>query len=535
VVYPEGEVMAKYRITGPDGNAYEVTAPDTASEADVLAYAKQNYKAKPLEPLTADPTEGMSGMEKFNAGVGKAFADLGRGVGQKVGLVSNEDVKESRARDAALMKTGAGMAGNIGGNIAMIAPAALVPGAATVPGAAVVGGLVGALQPSASTTEAFANTGLGAAGGATGQFVANKAAGNVAFQQAENIKAAARNAQKTAAARAANQKGYVLPPEDIGDGGGALARVASGFGGKIKTAQEASHRNQPVTDRLARQALGLNEGDELTSTVLQNLRQQAAQRGYEPVKASGMIKADQQYFKALDDIAASQQGVSKSFPGLGDNGVLDLTAKLQQPLFDAGGAVEATKLLRANADKAYREGDPLLGKANRAAADAMEELLERHLQSVGMPDALKAFRDARQLIAKTYSVQKGLNDQTGSVAAGALVKQLQKGRPLTGELRAIAEAGAAFPKATQTLKEAPKNLSPLDMLVAGGGVASGNPLMAAWLGRPVVRNMLLSKPAQNAALSAAETPQSVNALMRVLANEEMMMPLGIAGGTALGR
>jgi hypothetical protein len=35
--------MAKYRITGPDGGTYEVTAPDHASEADVLAYAQQNY------------------------------------------------------------------------------------------------------------------------------------------------------------------------------------------------------------------------------------------------------------------------------------------------------------------------------------------------------------------------------------------------------------------------------------------------------------------------------------------------------------
>jgi len=39
--------MARYRITGPDGNPYEITAPDTASQDEVLSYAKQNYlKAK---------------------------------------------------------------------------------------------------------------------------------------------------------------------------------------------------------------------------------------------------------------------------------------------------------------------------------------------------------------------------------------------------------------------------------------------------------------------------------------------------------
>ena len=36
--------MATYRITAPDGNSYDVTAPDNAKQEDVLAYAKLNYK-----------------------------------------------------------------------------------------------------------------------------------------------------------------------------------------------------------------------------------------------------------------------------------------------------------------------------------------------------------------------------------------------------------------------------------------------------------------------------------------------------------
>jgi hypothetical protein len=46
--------MAKYRITAPDGGTYEVTAPDTASEAEVLAYAQQNYQAKPKAEAKGD-------------------------------------------------------------------------------------------------------------------------------------------------------------------------------------------------------------------------------------------------------------------------------------------------------------------------------------------------------------------------------------------------------------------------------------------------------------------------------------------------
>jgi hypothetical protein len=155
--------MATYRITGPDGGTYEVTAPDGASQADVLAYAQKNYAKKEpsLPPLTADPTDGMSGTERFLAGAGKAFADLGRGAGQWVGAVDRKDVAESRKRDAALMNTGAGMGGNIAGNVAALLPTAMIPGANTYTGAAAIGAVTGALQPSVSTAETAGNIGLG--------------------------------------------------------------------------------------------------------------------------------------------------------------------------------------------------------------------------------------------------------------------------------------------------------------------------------------------------------------------------------------
>jgi len=44
-----------------------------------------------------DPTEGMSTSEKFLAGVGKAMTDAGRGVGQMVGLVSQDEIDEAKA------------------------------------------------------------------------------------------------------------------------------------------------------------------------------------------------------------------------------------------------------------------------------------------------------------------------------------------------------------------------------------------------------------------------------------------------------
>lgn len=555
--------MAKYRITGPDGATYEVTAPDTASEADVLTYARQNYKPQAKqEPLKVDPTEGMSGLDKFRAGIGKAFSDLGTGVQQAAAGVADfvsprpqtlsslvtgqripsrveqlrAEVEEDRKRDAPLMSTGAGITGNLLGNVAMLAPTAMIPGANTVVGAGAIGGVAGLLQPSASTRETLVNAGLGAVGGAAGQAIANKVPNLLQARVDKANAAKAANVQKFDAARAAAKEGYVVPPADLEPG--AVSEAVSAFSGKIKTAQAASQRNQQVTDRLAREAIGLKAGDQLDDAALQAIRNQAAQQGYAPIRSAGTVQADKQFISALDNIAATQQGASKSFPGLGENGVVDLVAKLKQPAFDAGDAVDATRVLREAADKAYRQGDKTLGKASKQAADALEDMLERHLTAAGNPDALQAFLEARTLIAKTYTVQKGLNPQTGSVAADKLAKELAKGKPLTNELRTIAETAQAFPKATQSLKEAPKALSPLDMAVAAGGAVSGNPLMMAWLGRPLARNALLSPAVQARALQQSTPVPFTQATQRLLENklaQALLAPVGTATALQVGQ
>lgn len=44
--------MARFRITGPDGGTYEINAPDTASEQDVLDFAQKRISAKPQREKT---------------------------------------------------------------------------------------------------------------------------------------------------------------------------------------------------------------------------------------------------------------------------------------------------------------------------------------------------------------------------------------------------------------------------------------------------------------------------------------------------
>jgi len=133
-----------------------------------IAISKGLARPEDFGQESADPTEGMSGFDKFRAGWGKSVYDLGRGAGQLLGLVDRGDVQASRERDAPLLGTTAGRMGYLGGAVANSLPAAAIPGANTVAGATAVGAGMGLLQPSVGTGETLANVGLGGALGGGG-------------------------------------------------------------------------------------------------------------------------------------------------------------------------------------------------------------------------------------------------------------------------------------------------------------------------------------------------------------------------------
>lgn len=140
-------------------------AGDTAGASKLADYIKSQGAAPPFKNniVTASPTDGMSGLDKFVAGYGKAGHDLMQGAGQMLGLTSRADVAESRKLDAPLMATGAGKIGSFAGSVMDLLPTAFIPGANSLAGAAAIGAGAGLIQPSTSTPETLANTGLGAA------------------------------------------------------------------------------------------------------------------------------------------------------------------------------------------------------------------------------------------------------------------------------------------------------------------------------------------------------------------------------------
>jgi hypothetical protein len=313
--------------------------------------------------------------------------------------------------------------------------------------------------------------------------------------------------QMASAVEKARETGYTVPPTQAG--GGIANRLLEGMAGKLSTLQEASVRNQAITDRLAKKSLGLSEDVALTPEVLKSVRDEAG-KVYDNISNAGIIIPKKSFNDTLDKIGENAVKAEINFPNATSKQILDVVGSLRKDAFDAGSAVSRIKQLRTEADMAYRAGNNELGGATKAAANALEDAIEGHLTKLNQPDALNKFKEARQLIAKTYTVEKAMNKTTGTVDAKNLASRLQAGKPMSGELKDIAQFAQAFPKAAQMPEKigGTIGISPLDYTVAGltGGASllggedkasSTINSLIALLARPGARKLVLSSPMQN--------------------------------------
>lgn len=255
----------------------------------------------------------------------------------------------------------------------------------------------------------------------------------------------------------ANNAGYVVPPATVG-----RKTVRENVSGKVMTQQAAAERNQQVTNRLAARALGLPEDRPLSPEAVLEVRRQAG-TVYEKIKTDRRFSADDQYLNDLSAIEEDVIQISRDFPDLKIEGmkeVSDLVKGLTEENFSSKGLVNLVKDLRykAKTNLGFGVQSPAqrsLGNAQMDAAEALEDLMERELIRKGDMTLLKDFRDARRLIAKSHSVENAINPSTGNVNAASLSNELQRRKPLTGDLATIARFGRAFPSAAQELKSSP--------------------------------------------------------------------------------
>ena len=309
----------------------------------------------------------------------------------------------------------------------------------------------------------------------------------------------------------ARSLGLKLTPTQAG--GGVLGRIAESLSSHAKLERNLSRQNAQAVDAAAGNAVGIN--GPVTAEALQAAKA-PHNAVYDEVGGLGSIPTDAAYQQALSGVQAPG---AASFPGAAPTAISSLRDAFNVPSFDAGDAVAMTRQLRADASKNIKAPfDPernALGFAQRNISDALEAQIERHLQNAqpgpnGVPAVdptlVSRFRAARQSLAKIHSVEDALAAGKGqAVSAANLGKQLQRGVPLSGDLRTIAESAQNYPRAFQDLDKI-RNSGPLSMwpTYGGGLVTALHPaawpaLLAGVGGPPLLRGILGSDIYQRAA------------------------------------
>jgi hypothetical protein len=327
-------------------------------------------------------------------------------------------------------------------------------------------------------------------------------------------------------AQTAIEQGATLPPTQVNPT--LLNKLLEGFSGKQQTGQVASIKNQEVVNAQARKALNLPEDTVITPQVLQDFRNVKGQ-AYDALKANNTYYADKQFFTDINKRTAELQKLANTTDVTAELRVLN---GLKQMNFDGVGLVEQMKRLRYDGEgnlASMAPKDRSLGQAQKFAAKQLEDLAERNLQNFNQPDVMSNFKQARQDIAKSYTIEKSLNAVTGDVSGAKLGQRAAAGKIVPNELQALADAAAAYPTAFQNTARigSVPGISPLDVGAAGVAAASaGNPsLLGTVIGRPAVRAGITSPVFQRNMLPSSQ-PQMPSLVNRITSNPMTNYGLG---------
>jgi hypothetical protein len=509
--------MPKFRISTPDGKTYEINAPEGATQDQVLTYAQSHHEAQPTEENKPKGVIGTlldyntpKNLGNFAAGAARGAAGIGATIAQPFQYLANGALGNNAEMRGNIDKNLASMGadtessgyktGKLGADIALTAPIGgglgkLVGKVAPALGESIASG--GMSLGNAATGSKIANALMRVGGGAingaaTAGMVDPESAGTgamiggalpVVAKVAGEVGNALNNSNTNKYAEALSKfnrqepmrdtlkesidAGYVVPPNLVNPS--TKNAIIESISGKQATGQLASVRNQDVTEKLVRQSLGLADDVPLNKSALEQMR-----------KIEG--------------------GAYKKVADLSPEAMINLES-LKQARNDAQGWFNAYNRSASPEDLAK-------AKSFRSVANDFETQLEKNASDAGQDNLIPALRDARKQIAKTYTVERALNDGAGTVNAKVIGRMYDKGSPLSDGLDTVGKFASTFPSVNQASQQmgspAAHNLrSMASLLMGGAGGAAMGPAGIAAAALPYAtgsasRALMFGKGAQNA-------------------------------------
>lgn len=508
-----------------------IQADAAGNSADAQVFADEIRKmrqaspvAKPAPQERIDPTGSVG--ENFMAGLGKSFADTGRGlkqlidvpaqyleqkfggqgVGRALGLptaqesaqATQADIDEAKRLDAPLMRTAGGLIGNIVGQTAMfavpgmaIARAAPVVGAANLVGRvapkaaslvapAISGAAIGAAQPVATGDSRLEQSAFGAVGGAAGQILSNGigklAAGAksaVSPEVAKLLEAARARGIPVTADQALNSK----PLNALR---AALDYVPFSGSGAVKDGQQRAF-NKAISSTVG-------ETSENVGTALQSAEKRLSAE-FDAMLKNNDIRTSGRFLESLNGIReGAKNELSESQMSVVNAQLHNLVTKL-----DADGVIngQAAYNVKKSLDRLASSNDSTLAYwAKQIRGTVMDELND----SAG-PEAAKAFAKTREQWGNLRELQKMV--QAGAEGNITPARLANNRNIRSQDLSEIRDIGAQFLKGRFGDSGTTQRAAGLGALFGGALLEPTTALTAAGVGSTVGRgaNALLSSPA----------------------------------------
>lgn len=479
---------------------------------------------KRVEYTAPNPTDGMSGVKKFAAGMGSFITDTALGAKQL--LAPNDpalqrQVAEKQAIDKPLANTGAGAAGKLTAALVPAVATSFLPGVNTVTGSAAVGAGLGLLEPTTQGAEGkLWNAGVGGVFGAAGQGIAN------AVGRAVSPVKNALNPEQARLAAVAQRENIPLDAAAL-TGSKPLQTMNSVFANLPLTAGPEAARQEATKqafNRAVLQRAGIS-ADSATPDVLA-VQKKALGRTFEDIAGRNAIDFNQgSVMQELTDIATQAQR-RLAQPGPIVNTVDDILADA------ASGSMPGLKY------QGWRETLRTMAAGNdtqaKLAADVKKALDRAFSAQISGADA-QAWQQASRQYGNLKTISQAMGGAgneaaSGNVPAAQLAAALRnsvsrEGNALgRGDLNDLARVGQLFvrdnvPNSGTAQRQLIQSLltgggaggaslmfgaDPTTALAIGAGSAAGPRVAQAVVNSPAVQRYLTSGVQNQSALALAE-------------------------------
>lgn len=297
--------------------------------------------------------------------------------------------------------------------------------------------------------------------------------------------------------------------------GGKMGRAAAGFAGRPQLEREIAHENAEGVLKAAGADVGLKDVNK--SSVAAKIKQELVRFQQPRTLGRVNLKDDAKFQSDMASAGDVTKLEEEDFPDSAKEDVAKEIKKYLRPSADSDSMTRKVAKLREEFRSNFRGNadDVALARVQKKIAQAFEDAIERHGESIGRGDVIKDFRESRVQLAKLYTLDEALTE-SGYLDLDVLRKDHEANpKMMTGNFKTLAQARSAFKPLFQVpdkIREHPVGALDIAMAVGGGATKlAGGDLrglygIAAGASRPLTRKYLRSQSYQKKLVAKPKAP-----------------------------